>query len=211
MMLKIHAAIVVALFSLPSFMFAQQGEKKQSTTPCKAVCYTYQQFVNQERDRVETQGFRFISPQDISSKIKIISVQTRPDLAGPPAPAVDDELYVQDNGSTIWKATLSDQRNSVGFSLLADRLTPGQHLIQLWYADTQPPDAHFFADVCGVAFYGSDKNCVTFREGKTFGSGIVRNGVRVVVKDAKLWVSKVENPKVSTGCTCESSAASKAH
>jgi hypothetical protein len=209
-MIKRYALISV-LCSLFSNMFAQRGGKTQTTTPCKAVCYTYEQFVTQERDRAESQGYRYFSPQDITKKVKVISVQTRPDLAGAPAPAVDDELYIQDNSTTLWKATLAHGRAPQTFVMLADKLTPGSHLIQLWYADTQPPDAHFFADVCGIAFYGSESNCVTFREGKTFGSGIVRNGVRVVVKDARVWISKVDNPRASTGCTCESTSGSKVH
>jgi hypothetical protein len=197
-----RTALISVLSSLFSCLFAQPAKKVPSTAPCKTVCYTYEQFVNQERDRVEAQGYRYVSPQDIAKKVKIITVQTRPDLVGAPAPAVDDELYVQDNGTTLWKATLANGRTLQAFVMAADKLTSGSHLIQLWYADTQPPDAHFFADVCGIAFYGSEANCVTFREGKTFGSGIVRNGVRVVVKDAKVWISSVDNPKASTGCKC---------
>lgn len=65
--------------------------------------------------------------------------------------------------------------------------------------DTQPPDAHFFADLCGFAFFGKNDACIFYREGKTFGSGIVHNSIRVVVRDTRVWVSKAKLPK---NCKC---------
>jgi hypothetical protein len=158
--------------------------------------------IKQERDNAEAQGYRYIPHDEVARKLRLVYFTTRPDLAGNPAPAVDDELYLTDNGTRRCGATLNDHRNPVNCTVTADILTPGAHTIQLWYADTQPPDAHFFADVCGPAFYGEESKCVTYREGKTFGSGIVRNGIRIVVKEARVWVTKVDSPEPSTGCQC---------
>ena len=167
---------------------------------CKTQCAK----IEQERKDRQSAGFQYVSPQDIAAKKPMLFIQVQPDLAAG-APAVDDELYLQDvrednTTNRLWTATLQNSRSPLPMTLTADQMTPGEHLIQLWYADTQPPDAHFFADLCGFVFFGQPNTCITYREGKTFGTGIVRNGIRVIVKATKVYVSRLNLPK---SCTCE--------
>ncbi len=183
--------LILCFVSLPSsFVFAQ------TTASCELAC----EKLKLERDTASSFGAQYVSPQDIAGKKIILTIRTRRDLTGN-LPAVDDELYLRDDTAQreLWRSDLKSSSNAEpAFELRADQLTPGLHVIQLWYADTQPPDAHFFADLCGFAFFGRN-DCVYYREGKTFGSGVVHNGIRVVVRDTKVWVSKLSLPK---NCKC---------
>lgn len=193
----VNLLVVCCVFFL-LFSFASSA-LAQATGVCNTAC----EKVKLERDTASSLGARYVSPLDIAAKKVILSILPRRDLTGN-LPAVDDELYLRDDTTqkVLWKSDLKSSSNlEPKYELKAndDDLIPGLHVIQLWYADTQPPDAHFFADLCGFAFFGQDAACVYYREGKTFGSGIVHNGIRVVVKDTKVWVSKVTLPK---NCKC---------
>jgi|SRR5579863_3635306 len=180
---------------------AQTQEQSAKAAPpnCSAVCYTYRELVKAERDKALADGYQYYL---VTATDQLLRLKVRSDLTT--FPPVDDLLYVQDNGTDLWRYQYP-RTDAATFTLAADQLSPGANTIILWYENLYPPNAHFFADVCGLG-----AACETYKEGLTFGTGIVNRAVangfpnreRTVVRQSAIWRSKIDDPNAATGCAC---------
>ena len=208
--LSVLTACAIAILALisPQVNRAQEEKPAKQAKPapppppnCKSVCYTYTELVKAERANAIASGYQYylVTATDV-----LLTLKVRPDLIS--LPPVDDILYVQDNGADLWRY-LYPRTDAATFSLAVSQLPPGPNLVQLWYEDLYPPNAHFFADVCGLGY-----PCQTYKEGLAFGTGIVNrvrtppypnNLMRTVVRQLMAWRSKIDDPKPLTGCSCK--------
>lgn len=198
------AAAVLALITTISF--AQESTTAPPPPYCKAVCYTYEQLVVAERaDAAQSGCGYYISP---TAKPVIAKIRLAYDLKGPDAldGPVDDELRLLINGNEKWKEVYNaNPANGAEAAFQKDELLPGCNSVVVEYADTGG-NAHFLARVGGRAFCGSDDYCIAYKEGYTFGTGIVpkiiSQGRRGPVVKGTVWLSRYEDPRPSTGCIC---------
>jgi hypothetical protein len=187
------------LFCLP---LATQPLRAAETPPdiCKALCFNYRQLVILERaEAAEENCSNYVSP--LADPV-VIRVRLAPELKGTLETTVDDVLNVTINGNKVFEKTLSNDGTEAAFRKAS--LAPGCNTLALNYFNTQPPDAHFVAQLGGVGFCSNENFCQTYKEGLTFGTGVL---ARVFAKGnpvigGQIWKSRLENPNAS-GCHCQ--------
>lgn len=174
---------------------------KSAPDTCSSTCYTYRQAVIAERDK--HQGEVYISP---------IVATTQPDYVVAHAvvvdrhsyPAIDDRIWFTLNGQQTWEAKYPT-KNGEGYIRLRD-LKPGSNKIQIWYENTQGPDANFSFRLGGRAFCGDASDCKDFDEGATYGSGLLQKvvpqgyGKGEVAPSNQIYRSIQEAPPASCNC-----------
>ena len=203
----------IALVLLSGSHCPGHGDPPLPKPNCEDVCYTYGQLVAQERIRPEQEGYQYLAP---TADPVVLKIRTIPfDQGGGSAiPPVDDQLYVvvkstEPNSSAqqeIWRVNYPT-RDSNEQSFRKNALYPGRNEVTLWYRNTAGPDAHFFAQVGGLAFGGSEEYSTTYKEGLSFGAGnppylISRLQGYGIVRSTKIFASRVTHPSQQTGCGC---------
>jgi hypothetical protein len=190
---RAYLQILSALFvSVPLALQAAEPPSK-----CDQICYAYRQSTILERQEAIRAGCpNYISA--ISNPV-VARVRLAPELVGGLNSAVDDELWFVIHGKELWrkKYTSLDGAES---SWRKDQIANGCNKLQLFYANTQPPDAHFMAELGELAFCGTDGMCGRkYKEGITFGTGLIYKSPAV---EASLWKSRIENPNANGQCHC---------
>jgi hypothetical protein len=180
--------------------FATTPLALQSAAPpkgCEEICYAYRQSTILERqEAIKASCPNYISA--ISNPI-VARVRLAPELTGGLSSAIDDELWFKIHGKELWRKKLPSLDGSESF-WRKDQLADGCNQLQLYYANTQPPDAHFMAELGGLAFCGTDSMCGRkYHEGITFGTGLIYKSPAV---EASLWKSRLENPNATGQCHC---------
>jgi hypothetical protein len=155
-----------------------------------------------ERVQPESEGYIYVPPGDNRVLARVSTIAT-----GASYPPIDDELFLVDRNvegganvqKDLWRVNYPNA-DAAGKALTRGDLYPGRNELQLWYRNTAGPDAHFFAQLGGIAFGGNEGYTTTYREALTFGNGIIAklNG-NGVVTSSKLFVSRIPRP---TGCAC---------
>lgn len=194
--LPIPILLLAGLITLPGISMAQEAEAARD--PCRAVCFNYRQLVILERAEAARQScLNYLSP--LSNPV-VIRVRLAPELRQGLPNAVDDELSVTINGREVFERILSSDGAEATFG--KDSLAPGCNTLALTYTNTQTPDAHFMAQLGGIGFCPNESFCQTYREGLTFGTGIVNRstlGVPATVISGQAFKSRIENPN-TVGC-----------
>jgi hypothetical protein len=192
------ASIFMLFAVLPAH--AQEEGKKPVPDPCKLTCYNYRQFVTLEREEAREQGCpNYLSPLDDPI---VARVRLAPELRDGLAAAVDDRIWLVINGVEVWaKDYPSADGTEAAFK--KDKLAGGCNPLGLNWKNTQPPDAHFMAQLGGRAFCGNDAFCKTWKEGFSFGTGIIFNLLKenkTEFQSAHIWKSRIEAPPKECGC-----------
>ena len=190
--------LAAALAVFPAVAVAQQAEAIPN--PCGAICFNYRQLVTLERAEAAQQSCpNYLSP--LADPV-VVRVRLAPELRDGLATAVDDEISVTINGNRVFHRVLTSDGTEATFRKNA--LAPGCNTLAFNYVNTQPPDAHFVAQVGGIGFCPNEAFCQTYREGLTFGTGVLARvfsqGNPVI--GGKVFKSRLENPS-SVGCRCQ--------
>ncbi|HKO57946.1 MAG TPA: hypothetical protein VJ276_18915 [Thermoanaerobaculia bacterium] len=198
-----------ALFVMTATIaYAQETTAPAPPPPyCKAVCYTYEQLVAAERAEAAKSGCpNYVSPTEnpVVAKIRLAyDLKGTDNLDGP----IDDELRLLINGVEKWKQVYkANPPDGAEASFRKDQLLPGCNSVTVEYADSGG-NAHFLARVGGRAFCGIWDYCLAYKEGYSFGTGIVWKivgspGRRGPVVHGNIWKSRYEDPRAETGCIC---------
>jgi hypothetical protein len=192
------AILSLVLVAFP--VVSQAEESKEASASCKALCFNYRQVVILERSLAAQQSCpNYISP--LADPV-VIRVRLAPELQQGLYVAVDDVLDIKINGNKVWEKILSVDGNPSVFK--KDHLRPGCNTLAFEYMDTKPTDAYFMAQLGGVGFCAGENYCQTYREGQTFGTGVV---ARILAKgnpvlSGQVFKSRLESPAAS-GCRCQ--------
>jgi len=164
--------------------------------PCdEGSCYAYGQFLRTEREQATSQGYMWVAPRDLSP---LVMIRTLP--SGSALPPVDDEIHLRTNGRRLWSVVYPGDKAPESFTQAA--LDLGANNIDVWYQNTAGSNAHFFIQIGGIAFNGSPNYGREYREGSSFGTGLI-NKSGGVIASAQVWRSKVEPPNKPVNCTCQ--------
>lgn len=188
---------LIAVFTalIPATVVAQTP----NVTACDpGACYAYGQLLKIDRDQAVAAGYAWIAPRDTRP---IVMIQTLP--TGSALPPVDDEVRLRTNGRELWSVVYRDAGSPGIFD--QTKLDFGPNNVEVSYANTQPPDAHFFIQVGGVAFAGTPTWGREYREGLTFGTGLLQKLLPAgVITSARVWRSKIDPPGLpAADCVCK--------
>jgi hypothetical protein len=196
------AVFLLLLVTTAHATTAQTTQDVEGPPPCKAICFNYRQLVILERSQAAQEGCaNYISP--LADPV-VARVRLAPELRGSLAAAVDDLLWLTINTNKVWEKVYpsADGQEAI---FRKNTLVPGCNSLALNYANTQPQDAHFMAQLGGTAFCPNEAFCQTYAEGLTFGTGVIfrvsTKGNPVVA--GQVWLSRLENPNAATGCRCK--------
>ncbi len=172
--------------------------KAAAARKCVSTCEEYRKATLRERQQALKSGCpNYVSA--ISDPV-VARIRLAPELAGHMGSAVDDELWLEINGKDVWHRSFRN-KDTAETAFKKDVLKDGCNTLNLFYANTQEPDAYFMVDVGGLAFCGVESSCSRkYREGLRFGTGLI---YKVPAVHEQLWDSALENPNANGVCRCE--------